>query len=92
MTARVVALRAIPVLGWLYLGAGALAAAAGRAPLARLPRVLWWADLFLSIVVHAAQIPAALRAGRGSDRTAFEIAVLTQIFGLTYWATEEVRG
>lgn len=91
MTAKVLALRAIPVLGWVYLGAGALAVAAGRAPAARLPRVLWWTDLFLSVVVHAAQIPAALRAARGSERTAFETAVLTQIFGATYWATEEVR-
>ncbi|GAB2632124.1 hypothetical protein [Nocardia goodfellowii] len=81
------ALQAIPVLGWIYLFGGLLAGVAGRAPRNRALRVLWWIDAFLSIVVHAAQIPAALRTADGRDPV--KTAVLTQIFGLTYWRTQD---
>ncbi|WP_280180916.1 hypothetical protein [Nocardia farcinica] len=37
--------------------------------------------------MHAAQIPAALRAAGESGRPAWRTAVLTQIFGLTWWRT-----
>ncbi|WP_406229725.1 hypothetical protein [Nocardia sp. NBC_01009] len=87
---KTVMLRSIPVLGWLYLAAGVVAAATDSAPRNRLLRAAWWVDLFLSVVVHAAQIPAALRAAAGSDRSAVKTAVLTQIFGMTWWATQEV--
>ncbi|BDT90525.1 hypothetical protein IFM12275_05010 [Nocardia sputorum] len=80
-------LRAVPVLGWLYLACGALAAATGRIPHSRILRTVWWIDAFLSVVVHAAQIPAALRAAEGYGRGRLETAVLTQIFGLTWWRT-----
>ncbi|MGK8512694.1 hypothetical protein ACRS5S_33370 [Nocardia asiatica] len=84
---KTTALRAIPVLGWLYLACGVLAAATGRIPDNRILRTVWWTDAFLSVVVHAAQIPAALRAAEGSGRGRLETAVLTQIFGLTWWRT-----
>ncbi|WP_175583000.1 hypothetical protein [Nocardia cyriacigeorgica] len=84
---RTTALRAIPIAGWLYLVAGLVAAAAGRAPDNRALRALWWIDAFLSTVVHAAQIPVALRAARHTGRSSTEIAVMTQIFGLTWWRT-----
>ncbi|MFD0363206.1 hypothetical protein ACFQZZ_17305 [Nocardia sp. GCM10030253] len=87
---KTLALRSIPVLGWLYLAAGAVAVATDSAPDNRLLRVVWWIDLFLSVVVHAAQIPAALRAAEGSGRSTVETALLTQIFGMTWWATQEV--
>ncbi|WP_280215146.1 hypothetical protein [Nocardia cyriacigeorgica] len=86
---RTTALRAIPIIGWLYLVAGLIAASTRRAPAHRLPRVLWWIDAFLSIVVHAAQIPFALRAARHSGRSTTEIALMTQIFGLTWWRTAD---
>ncbi|WP_327142159.1 hypothetical protein [Nocardia sp. NBC_01327] len=82
-------LRAIPILGWLYLAAGLIAALTDRAPANRLLRAVWWIDVFLSTVVHAAQIPAALRAAAGTDRSPVETAVLTQIFGATWWKTQE---
>ncbi|WP_159837476.1 hypothetical protein [Nocardia sp. CY41] len=81
-------LRAVPVLGWLYLACGALAAATGRIPESQILRTVWWIDAFLSVVVHAAQIPAALRAAEGAGRGRLETAVLTQIFGLTWWRTQ----
>lgn len=85
---KTTAFRAIPVLGWLYLAGGALAVATDRVPDSRLLRTVWWIDAFLSIVVHAAQIPAALRAAEDSGRSRLETAVLTQIFGLTWWRTQ----
>ncbi|WP_040796973.1 hypothetical protein [Nocardia higoensis] len=87
MSAKVLALRAVPIIGWLYLAAGAVAAARGRAPRNRLLRAAWWIDAFLSLLVHAAQIPVALRAARGSGDSALRTALLTQIFGLTWWRT-----
>ncbi|WP_223513770.1 MULTISPECIES: hypothetical protein [Nocardia] len=81
-------IRAIPVLGWLYLAGGVLAAATDRIPDNRILRTVWWIDAFLSVVVHAAQIPVALRAAEGSGRSRFATAVLTQIFGLTWWRTQ----
>ncbi|MET9485938.1 hypothetical protein [Nocardia sp. NPDC006630] len=83
------ALRAIPILGWLYLAAGLIAALTDRAPANRLLRAVWWIDVFLSTVVHAAQIPAALRAAAGTGRSPVETAVLTQVFGATWWKTQE---
>ncbi|MGX1805869.1 hypothetical protein ACWIGI_09150 [Nocardia sp. NPDC055321] len=86
---KVTLLRAIPILGWLYLFAGVLAAGTGRAPANRLLRAIFWIDAFLSIVVHAAQIPSALRATAGSGHSPAETAIMTQIFGLTWWKTQE---
>ncbi|WP_433205895.1 hypothetical protein ACQP1G_18865 [Nocardia sp. CA-107356] len=84
-------LRAIPVLGWLYLAGGVAAAATDRVPESRVLQGIWWIDAFLSFVVHAAQIPAALRAAEGSGRSRVETAVLTQIFGMTWWRTQPGR-
>ncbi|MFC9996034.1 hypothetical protein [Nocardia sp. NPDC127526] len=86
---KTTALRAVPVLGWLYLAVGLLLVLAGHAPANRFLRIVFWIDAFLSIIVHAAQIPAALRAAQGSDRSPLETAVMTQIFGLTWWKTQE---
>ncbi|WP_067697928.1 hypothetical protein [Nocardia jejuensis] len=85
---KVTAVRAIPILGWLYLAAGLIAALTDRAPANRLLRAIFWIDAFLSIVVHAAQIPSALRASAASGRSPVRTAVLTQIFGLTWWKTQ----
>ncbi|MBB5911856.1 hypothetical protein BJY24_000723 [Nocardia transvalensis] len=84
---RTTALRAVPILGWLYLAAGLVVAATDRTPSSRALRALWWIDAFLSVVVHAAQIPVALRASRGSGRSPARTAAMTQIFGLTWWRT-----
>ncbi|KAA8885911.1 hypothetical protein F3087_25110 [Nocardia colli] len=91
MSGKTTALRAIPVLGWLYLAGGVLAVATDQVPQNRLLRAAWWIDAFLSIVVHAAQIRPALRAAEGSGRSPVETAVLTQIFGMTWWRTQETR-
>lgn len=80
---KVLLLRLIPIAGWLYLLAGPKVL--GRSPLLR---TLWWIDAVLSIGVHAAQIPAALRATAGSGRSRLHTAVMTQLFGLTWWRTQ----
>ncbi|WP_280271894.1 hypothetical protein [Nocardia wallacei] len=82
---KTLALRAVPVLGWLYIFAGLVAALTGRAPASRVLRALWWADMFLSTVGHAAQIPIALAADELAGRPRLETAAMTQIFGLTWW-------
>ncbi|MEU2429569.1 fatty acid CoA ligase family protein [Streptomyces sp. NPDC007861] len=76
------ALRAVPLLGWAYLAVwpllpwdhGALTA-------------LWWADAVLSVVVHAAQIPFALRTERelATGRTHLRTAALTMLLGAAWW-------
>ncbi|MEV6767465.1 hypothetical protein AB0N05_02420 [Nocardia sp. NPDC051030] len=86
---KVTVLRAVPILGWLYVAAGILAALTNNVPANRLLRAVFWIDVFLSVVVHAAQIPAALRTAKDSGRSPVETAVLTQIFGLTWWKTQE---
>lgn len=88
---KTTALRAIPVLGWLYLVGGIVAVATDQVPESRVLRAAWWIDAFLSVVVHAAQIRPALRAAAGSGRSPIETAVLTQIFGMTWWRTQEKR-
>ncbi|MFJ4806844.1 fatty acid CoA ligase family protein [Streptomyces murinus] len=75
-------LRAIPLAGWAYLIYGAVR------PFDALPwTLLWWTDAFLSVVVHAAQIPAALPRGRMSGRSAAATAGLTMLYGATWWRT-----
>ncbi|WP_225727545.1 MULTISPECIES: hypothetical protein [unclassified Nocardia] len=86
---KIYALRAIPVLGWLYLAGGVAAAATGNAPESRVLRAVFWIDAFLSVVVHAAQVPAALRAAQGSGRPPARTVLLTQIFGMTWWAEHD---
>lgn len=84
MSAKVLALRAIPIAGWIFLFAAPIFGLRGR-----LLRALWWIDAVLSIGVHAAQIPIALRAAGGRSR--LHTAAMTQIFGLTWWRTRSLR-
>ncbi|MGW8953926.1 fatty acid CoA ligase family protein [Streptomyces sp. NPDC055709] len=78
------ALRAVPLAGWAYVAAWPLLPWDHPALTA-----LWWLDIFLSVVVHAAQIPAALRAEqeRATGRKPSATAVLTMLFGATWWRT-----
>lgn len=89
ITLRTLLLRSIPILGWLYLAGGAAYVAVTHADGPRILRTLWWIDAFLSVVVHAAQIPVALRQAEGQPR--LKTAVLTQIFGITWWKTQSVQ-
>ncbi|WP_167486198.1 hypothetical protein [Nocardia terpenica] len=84
---KIVVLRSIPILGWLYLLAVLLGVLLGRPPRSRWLRTLWWADALLSTVGHAAQIPAALCADEPAGRSRVETVVMTQLFGLTWWRT-----
>ncbi|RDG36607.1 hypothetical protein DVH02_19150 [Streptomyces corynorhini] len=79
---RMWALRSIPLIGWAYLGAGLLV------PLDQPVLVaLWWIDAFLSVVVHAAQIPFALPRGRAVGRGPAATAALTMLYGAAWWKT-----
>ncbi|MEU3985785.1 fatty acid CoA ligase family protein [Streptomyces sp. NPDC026672] len=81
-TRRVRALRAIPLLGWVYVAAGP--ALPTDQPVLR---ALWWVDVFLSVVVHAAQIPKALPRGRAAGYSGAATAGLTMLYGATWWRT-----
>jgi acyl-CoA synthetase (AMP-forming)/AMP-acid ligase II len=77
---RARALRAIPLAGWAYLLYGAVR------PYDAPPLVaLWWIDAFLSIVVHAAQIPKALPRGKAAGRSTAMTVWLTMLYGATWW-------
>ncbi|MDH6119825.1 fatty acid CoA ligase family protein [Kitasatospora sp. GAS204B] len=74
------ALRTIPLAGWAYLLLGAVH------PVDSIPlSVLWWIDAFLSVVVHAAQIPVALPRGRAAGRRPGATIALTMLYGATWW-------
>ncbi|MFI9650608.1 fatty acid CoA ligase family protein [Streptomyces sp. NPDC052040] len=83
-TAGDLGLRAVPLLGWAYIAAWPFLPWDHPALTA-----LWWVDVFLSVVVHAAQIPAALRMEQelASGRTPRATAALTLLFGATWWRT-----
>jgi acyl-CoA synthetase (AMP-forming)/AMP-acid ligase II len=76
------ALRAVPLLGWTYLAAWPLLPWDHVALTA-----LWWVDAFLSVVVHAVQIPSALRTEQelATGRRPWATAALTMLFGATWW-------
>ncbi|RYZ55084.1 MAG: hypothetical protein EOP07_14860 [Proteobacteria bacterium] len=70
----------IPILGWLYIAAGLIF----DFP----PGIwtwIWWIDLFLSVVVHIAQIPEGIRVGSLHGYNGKESAWRTFIFGATWW-------
>lgn len=87
---KTILLRSIPLLGWLFLGYGAVRAASGRPLRHPAVRAAWWLDAFLSVVVHAAQIPAALRTDDGA-RPPLATAALTMTFGMTWWKTQPAK-
>lgn len=87
MTPKIALLRMIPILGWLYLAFGAGRALRGRPLRHPLARAAWWLDAVLSVVVHAAQVPAAVRVA-GGDRSPLATALLTMTFGMTWWKTQ----
>ncbi|MEV6319097.1 fatty acid CoA ligase family protein [Streptomyces sp. NPDC051776] len=77
---RRAALRAIPLAGWAYLLAGLVHPF--QSPVLQ---ALWWIDAFLSVVVHAAQIPKALPRGRATGRGTAATVWLTILYGATWW-------
>ncbi|MEU4599408.1 hypothetical protein [Nocardia sp. NPDC023988] len=78
----VLALRAIPVFGWLFLILGVV-----RPFRAKLLRVAFWIDVVLSVGVHAAQIPAARRVAAERGIPASRAALMTMLLGATWWKT-----
>ncbi|MFD0278045.1 fatty acid CoA ligase family protein [Kitasatospora sp. NPDC127111] len=77
---RVWLARCVPLAGWAYLLAGLLH------PVDQPFLVgLWWLDAFLSVVVHTAQIPAALPRGRAAGHGRAATAALTLLYGATWW-------
>lgn len=80
--ATVLALRSIPVIGWIFLIAGVV-----RPFRARWLRVAFWIDVVLSVGVHAAQIPAARKVAAERGISGRRAAVMTMLLGATWWKT-----
>ncbi|MGW6425650.1 hypothetical protein ACWF82_23515 [Nocardia sp. NPDC055053] len=78
----VLALRSIPVFGWAFLVLGVIRPF--RSPLLK---AAFWIDVVLSVGVHAAQIPAARRVATERGISARRAAVMTMLFGATWWKT-----
>ncbi|MFI9270844.1 fatty acid CoA ligase family protein [Kitasatospora sp. NPDC052896] len=77
---RARALRAVPLAGWAYLAAGLLHPVDQPVLVA-----LWWLDAVLSVLGHAVQLPKALSRGRAAGRSPGAAAVLTMLYGATWW-------
>ncbi len=73
-------LTAIPVFGWLYIAYGFIWPFTDPILLG-----IWWLDLFLSVVVHALQIPMGLPKTRRYGISTLTSAINTMLFGATYW-------
>lgn len=86
-TLKVVALRSVPVLGWIGLFAGLPYALGKKQWPNPTTRMMWWTDLTLSVGVHALQVPVALRERHTTGHTRARTAIMTFIFGLTWWKT-----
>jgi acyl-coenzyme A synthetase/AMP-(fatty) acid ligase len=75
----------VPVAGWLFLLYGVLAhTTAGGLPHPALT-VLFWVDVFLSVVVHGLQVPFALRRARHAGCPTGTSVLLTLLLGATWW-------
>ncbi|MBC7530440.1 MAG: AMP-binding protein [Oligoflexus sp.] len=70
----------VPIGGWAYIVLGLIIDLPPGFWIA-----IWWIDLFLSTVVHIAQIPEGIAVGAIHGYTARESAVRTLIFGATWW-------
>lgn len=80
--ATVLALRSIPVIGWVFLIIGMV-----RPFRARWLRVAFWIDVMLSVGAHAAQIPAARKIAAERGISGRRAAVMTMLLGATWWKT-----
>ncbi|MFD4352257.1 hypothetical protein ACFWPX_06840 [Nocardia sp. NPDC058518] len=78
----VLALRSIPVVGWVFLIVGVV-----RPFRAKWLRVAFWIDVVLSVGVHAAQIPAARKVAAERGISGRRAAVMTMLLGATWWKT-----
>lgn len=70
----------IPLFGWLYILYGCIRPFNNRWLV-----LLFWADVFLSVVVHACQIRVALPLRAHYAVSRWEVIVQTMLFGATWW-------
>jgi len=70
----------VPAGGWAYVVVGLIW------PLQHWFLIfLWWIILFLSVVVHGAQLLIALPVGRHHNISAARTVLYTIVFGATWW-------
>ena len=77
----------VPLFGWLLIAYGLLW------PFSHpVLRGIWYIDLFLSIVVHGAQLWVALPAGRRAGLHPAYTTFMTFLLGATWWRPLRARG
>ncbi len=70
----------IPIGGWIYILWGIIF------PFQiKILQILWYIDIFLSCIVHPLQLITAIPAGKKAGIGTIKNAVLTVIFGATWW-------
>ena len=74
----------IPIFGWALIAWGLVF------PFESIfMKTIWWIDIFLSVVVHAAQILLAIPKGLQRGYSRWASAIYTLIFGATWWKVIE---
>lgn len=73
----------IPIIGWIYILVGLIF------PLFLQIHwiffLIWVIDIFLSVVVHGAQLYVAIPAGKKAQLPMLRIVLKTLVFGATWW-------
>ncbi len=73
----------IPIVGWFIIFIGLIFPAILQIHWFFL--VFWIIDIFLSVVVHGAQLYIAIPEGKKKQLPMWRIIVKTMIFGATWW-------
>jgi acyl-CoA synthetase (AMP-forming)/AMP-acid ligase II len=69
----------VPIAGWVFVVVGLIV------PFGPVLRALWIIDVFLSVVVHGAQLVVSLRRGRRAGYSTATTVALTFLLGATWW-------
>ncbi len=70
----------IPIFGWLFIAYGI------AFPIENIViRVMWYIDIFLSCIVHPAQLFIAIPIGKKGGFSVFYTSSMTLVFGATWW-------
>ena len=73
----------IPIVGWIFIIVGLIFPIILQIHWIFL--IIWVIDIFLSVVVHGAQLYVAIPAGKNLQLPIWRIVIKTMVFGATWW-------
>ena len=73
----------IPIIGWIYIGVGLIFPSLLQ--IHWIFFIIWIIDIFLSVVVHGAQLYISIPAGKKEKISIWKIVLYTMLFGATWW-------